>query len=89
MTVAECVVGCGKEGRRLVSLVKLQFVSSIYKFIAVIHSRHEVFNSAVTPVSHNVDKVCGLNSCRVVVEHVKGEEIWGHYSDASSEVEFM
>jgi hypothetical protein len=70
MTVREDVVGCGREERRPVSLVKLQFVSSIYKFIAVIRGRHEVFNSAVTPVSHKVHNVCGLNSCRVVVERV-------------------
>jgi hypothetical protein len=83
------VVGCGKEERRPVSLVKLQFVSSIYKFIAVIRSRHEVFNCAVIPVSHKVHDVCGLNSCRVVVERVKGEQICGHDSDASSEMAFV
>jgi hypothetical protein len=71
MTFREGVVGFGKEGRRPVSLVKLQFVSSIYKFIVVIRSRHEVFNCSVMPVSHKVHNVCGLNSCRVVVERVK------------------
>jgi hypothetical protein len=89
MTVGEGVVGCGKEERRPVSLVKLQFASSIYKFMAVIRSRHDVFNRSVTPASHKVHNVCGLNSCSVVVERVKGEQICGHDSDASSEVTCM
>jgi hypothetical protein len=67
-------VGCGKEGRRPICLVKLQFVSGIYMFIRVvlIRSRHEVFNRSIMPVLQKVHNVRGLNSCRVVVERVKG-----------------